>query len=62
MTDSRKKYLKEITSEILLDILFLGNDLIEFQYYLFMIDAIDTITYKPKQTRQNKKYLNALAQ
>lgn len=51
LKNARKKYLKKVASEILLNETFIRADLIAFQDFLFILDSIDTKLYKPEQTK-----------
>ena len=55
MNNTRKKYIKKIASEILLNGPFRRTDLITFQYYSFILDTIDSKLYKPEHTKPKKK-------
>ena len=46
LSNTRKITLKENTSEILLNGLFIRTDLIKFQYYSLILDTIVTQLYK----------------
>ena len=54
MNNTKKKYLKKIASEILLNGSFIRTDLIKFQYYLSIFDTVDTKCYKSEQTKKKK--------
>ena len=49
--NTRKKYLEKFASEILLNGPLVRADLINFQYYSFTIDGINTKLYKSEQTK-----------
>ena len=47
-----------ITSKTLLNGPFIRTDLIEFQYYSFILQTIDIKLYKPEQTKHKKGIIN----
>ena len=62
LKNARKKYLKEAASEIMLNETSVMTDLMTFQYFLFILDTIDTKLYKHEQIKQKKNCLNILTQ
>ena len=54
-SNTRKRFLKEIASEILLNGALIRTYLIRFQYYSFIRDIIDAKLYKPEQIKEKEK-------